>query len=132
MDEASGPAQYGSKDGFMPKCGIVLFLIGLAACSPGGQKNSQAPAGKQSAGRVADTGHTPRPVRHVAGEGLFHGYACEWDCSTHLQGYAWASEHRIENPKDCRGPSQSFVEGCLAFTGQDGPLGQREIFQDED
>lgn len=116
----------------MSKYGILILLIGLMACSPGDHRASQAAAGKSTLAKQADSGHTPRPVRHVAGEDLFHGYACAWDCSTHLKGYAWASEHKIENPKDCRGPSPSFIEGCLAFTGEEGPLGQKEIFQDED
>jgi len=110
---------------------ILMAVIGLAACSPGERKAS-APANKPGAGEQASAGNTPRPVREVPGEDLFHGYRCDWDCSRHQAGYEWASQHKIGNPKDCRGTSQSFIEGCLAFTGQEGPFGQREIFQDED
>ena len=46
--------------------------------------------------------------------------------------FAQPADHRISNPADCRGTSETFIEGCRAFAGIDGPLGEREIFQDED
>ncbi|HKD46277.1 MAG TPA: hypothetical protein VKB67_01170 [Rhizomicrobium sp.] len=110
---------------------IVMAVIGLAACSPGERKAS-AEVTKPSAGEQASAGNTPRPVHEVPGDDLFHGYRCDFDCSRHQAGYEWASQHKIDNPKDCRGTSQSFIEGCLAFTGEEGPFGQREVFQDED
>jgi hypothetical protein len=102
---------------------ILFTSLALAAAAPGASMS--APAAKP-------VGHTPRPVQDVGRADLFHGYACGNDCSIHQSGYKWGADHRIVNPADCRGTSESFIEGCRAFAGIDGPLGEREIFQDED
>ena len=77
---------------------------------------------------------SPKPVKGGTSNGplLFHGYACGGDCTSHQEGYSWASAHKIANPMDCRGNSETFIEGCRAYAGIEGPLGEREIFQDED
>jgi hypothetical protein len=118
----------------MPRPETILLLIamGLAACSPGDHKNQPLQAKKADAAHAADTGHTPLPVQNVGSADLFHGYRCDSDCSVHQAGYAWASAHKITDASNCKGTSQEFIEGCLAFTGMEGPLGEREIFQDED
>ncbi len=108
---------------------LFMAMLGIAACSPGERKASQAQ--KPAAAQVV-TGHTPLPVQNASGPIIWHGYMCDFDCSTHQAGYAWGAQHRIVNPKDCRGTSQSFIEGCWAFTGAEGPFGEKEIFQDED
>jgi hypothetical protein len=116
----------------MTKLGIILVmaLIGLAACSPNKQHASQPPAGKTA---VAKSGQTPHPVGPVVDEDLFHGWKCgDGDCSLHQAGYAWAAQHKIANPQNCQGKSESFIEGCWAYTGAEGSFGQKEIFQDED
>jgi hypothetical protein len=105
-------------------------MIGLAACSPGERKASQAAAHKAAAAQPL--GHTPHPVQDIGRADLFHGYRCGTDCSGHQKGYAWAAQHKIAKPEDCRGTSETFVEGCWAYAGKDGPLGVQEIFQDED
>ena len=51
----------------------------------------------------------------------FHGYDCSDDCSGHQAGYDWAEEHDITDPDDCGGNSDSFIEGCKAYAGEDGP-----------
>jgi len=111
---------------------LLLAMMGLAACSPGDHKAQGPQAKKADAARAASGGHTPLPVQNVGRADLFHGYPCEVDCSIHQAGYAWASTHKIANPRDCNGTSQEFIEGCLAYTGIEGPFGEREIFQDED
>ena len=35
-------------------------------------------------------------------------------------------------PAQCQGTSESFIEGCRAYAEIEGPMGEREIFQDED
>lgn len=109
---------------------ILLFSVfALAAAAPVAGLAAQA---KKPA---ATKPGSPRPLpNHTAAPGpfLFHGYACGSDCTSHQEGYAWASAHKISNPMDCRGTSETFIEGCRAFTGIEGPLGVREIFQDED
>jgi len=115
-------------------------MMGLAACSPGGKKASQPPAqaSTNADAKAADSGHTPHPVAPIVDEDLFHGWKCGGgDCSQHQAGYAWAAEHKIGDPHDCqekleKGKSESFIEGCWAYTGAEGPFGHREIFQDED
>jgi hypothetical protein len=132
----------------MPKHSIILLMvmIGTAACSPGGKKASQptaqAAATKAATpdaalAKAADAGHTPHPVAPIVDEDLFHGWKCgDGDCSIHQAGYAWAAQHKIGDPHACqeqsKGKSESFIEGCWAYTGAEGPLGHKEIFQDED
>ena len=103
------------------KTAAMLFLV--AGLLPGASLG--APAAKP-------IGHPPHPVQDVGPSDLFHGYRCGGDCSVHQHGYQWGADHNIVNPNDCRGTSEEFIEGCRAFAGIDGPLGQREIFQDED
>jgi hypothetical protein len=106
----------------------ILFAV-LALAAPA------SPAAAQANKPAATKPGSPRPMpNHTAAPGpfLFHGYACGSDCTSHQQGYAWASAHKIANPQDCRGTSETFIEGCRAFTGIEGPLGVREIYQDED
>ena len=112
------------------KTTILFTVLALGAGSPGAGVG--APASKPAAAKTV--GATPRPLKNASPSGplLFHGYACGDDCASHQDGYSWASAHQISNPRDCRGTSETFIEGCLAFAGIDGPLGEREIFQDED
>jgi hypothetical protein len=106
----------------------VILLVVLAACTPAPKKNAPPPANQLAS--VSETGgHTPLPVISYGhpGEYLFHGYRCDTDCLLHQKGYQWASEHKIVDPKDCRGTSEEFIEGCLAFSGIEGPLGERDF-----
>ena len=36
-------------------------------------------------------------------------------------------DHKIADPKECQGTSEEFIEGCLAFAGIEGPLGERDF-----
>jgi len=45
----------------------------------------------------------------------FHGYECTEDCGGHEAGYEWAEEKGIDDPEDCGGNSDSFIEGCQAY-----------------
>lgn len=49
-----------------------------------------------------------------------HGYNCTGDCSGHEAGYQWAEDSGIEDPEDCGGNSQSFIEGCQAWAEENG------------
>jgi hypothetical protein len=51
----------------------------------------------------------------VATAQTFHGYPCTVDCSGHEAGYEWADRKGIEDPDDCGGNSNSFIEGCQAW-----------------
>ena len=58
----------------------------------------------------------PAPVAPVATHSrMFSGYRCTSDCSGHEAGWQWAENQGIEDPDDCGGRSQSFIEGCIAY-----------------
>jgi hypothetical protein len=42
-------------------------------------------------------------------------HGCTQDCSGHNAGYAWAEHQDIQDPDDCDGDSQSFIEGCQDY-----------------
>lgn len=151
MDEGRERAQYAR----MRKLILLAVLTGVAACSPGKQSASQSQKTAQTEtiqtkinrakaaqvnaahtnnalAKAADLGQSPHPVAPIVDEDLFHGWRCGGDCTLHHAGYAWGERHKITNPQDCRGKSESFIEGCWAFTGAEGPFGHKEIFQDED
>jgi len=109
------------------RCGLLALVV-LAACSPA-PKSHAPPAAQEAAASASEpAGHTPFPVNgYRPGDYLFHGYRCGTDCAIHQKGFQWGSEHRIANPKDCRGTSEEFIEGCLAFAGVEGPLGERDF-----
>ena len=47
----------------------------------------------------------------------FGDFECRDDCSGHSAGYKWADKHGIDDEADCpEGNSQSFHEGCVAYT----------------
>jgi hypothetical protein len=108
---------------------LLLAFLAVAACSPDEQKTAQV--SKAAPTQSRPIGHTPEPITTATAPGplLFHGYACGHDCIGHQEGYSWASAHKIDNPADCRGTSETFIEGCKAFAGIDGPLGGRTIDQ---
>ena len=108
---------------FWKTAAIPFIALALAAGSAGASMG--APANKPAAAKSATRPGSPRPLKNAMPSGplLFHGYACGGDCSSHEDGYSWASAHQISNPRDCRGTSETFIEGCLAFAGIDGPLG---------
>lgn len=56
----------------------------------------------------------------------FRGYPCTEDCSGHEAGYEWAEEEGIEDPDDCGGNSDSFIEGCQAYAEE-----MQEEYDDE-
>ena len=49
--------------------------------------------------------------------GTFGEFDCTVDCSGHAAGFRWAESHGIDSEEDCPyGNSQSFHEGCIAYT----------------
>jgi hypothetical protein len=61
----------------------------------------------------------PTTVAHTAcaQAQTFGGFDCTEDCSGHAAGYKWADQHGIDSEYDCpEGNSQSFHEGCIAYT----------------
>ena len=107
----------------------TFLLMAVAAGISGAVMAAQAPAAKPALALPAPvtlTGHTPRPVFALADADLFHGYRCGSDnCALHQQGYQWAADHNVGDANNCHGTSEEFIEGCLAFAGIEGPLGER-------
>jgi hypothetical protein len=46
----------------------------------------------------------------------FGGYECTDDCKAHAAGYRWAEKKQITESSECPLGSNSFHEGCLAYT----------------
>ena len=129
VDGCDGPAQNAAMRTFI----FLMALAGWTACSPAKRQSAaQSPPQKSALAKAADKGQTPHPVGPIVDEDLFHGWKCGGDCSQHHAGYAWGAQHKIANPQNCQGKSESFIEGCWAYTGAEGPFGHKEIFQDED
>ena len=63
----------------------------------------------------AEDGCNDYVKENYTGNQEFGGYNCTEDCSGHEAGYGWAEENDISNIDDCRGNSQSFIEGCEAY-----------------
>jgi len=60
---------------------------------------------------------TPAPARQAGATTKRVGsYTCTSDCSGHRAGHEWARSRGITDPSQCSGNSQSFIEGCRAFT----------------
>lgn len=69
----------------------------------------------------------PRPSPRVpAPPHNWQGYRCADDCSGHEAGYQWAEQNGIDDPDDCGGRSQSFIEGCEAYAEE----AQQQMIQD--
>ena len=66
---------------------------------------------------VAAEGIT-QPIAQAQRRIAFHGYPCTVDCSGHEAGYQWAERRGLEDPADCGGNSQSFIEGCEAYAAE--------------
>ena len=47
--------------------------------------------------------------------GYYKGFECASNCSGHIAGYDWAEEKGIDDPRDCGGNSESFIEGCISY-----------------
>lgn len=71
-------------------------------------------------------GLSPAPVMAQS----FGGYPCTVDCSGHEAGYEWAQRKGISSSYGCGGNSQSFIEGCKAWT-EENEYGGGDLFGDE-
>ena len=56
----------------------------------------------------------PEVEPEMSGES-FDGNPCVGDCSGHEAGYQWAQENGIDDPGNCGGNSNSFIEGCQSY-----------------
>lgn len=112
---------------------VLLLLLFASACSTY-QSEEDSPSGEsESAEGDSDSPEAeedglsqedPEEETTSSESGLtFHGYLCRVDCSGHEAGYEWAEENGITDPDDCGGNSESFIEGCRAYAGEEGQNG---------
>ena len=104
---------------------LVVFSAGISSCS-----NEQMPSNKETDVSISPVDNAPQADAQnpriqrsspTSDTSLtFHGYECTQDCSGHEAGYQWAQEHDIDDPDNCGGNSESFIEGCRAYAEEQG------------
>lgn len=83
--------------------GVLLASVLMLACAPSDSDETDLGLGE----RDTSSGYeSPNE---------FGDYPCTDDCSGHEAGYRWAEEHGIDDPNDCDGKSNSFIEGCITY-----------------
>lgn len=82
-------------------------LVALMGCS----NHYEEPAMEITADEVPPV-EAPQPFYSASSS---PSYPCTVDCSGHEAGYQWAEENSIDDPSDCGGNSNSFIEGCEAY-----------------
>src|SRR5258708_31703006 len=88
---------------------VVIGVAGLAGILAIADQSSTAPEPvPPSHPRVTASTASYPPL-------TFRGYECTVDCSGHEAGYQWAEDNGIDDPDDCGGNSESFIEGCRAY-----------------
>jgi hypothetical protein len=70
---------------------------------------------QQQIGTTSRLGTTQSPAYYGY---AFGDYECTEDCSGHAAGYEWAEQHGIDDPDDCGGNSNSFIEGCQEYASE--------------
>ena len=103
----------------------------LAAQTAADAAVAAAAAADAAAATSADASFTEdyRPIQPATGL-YFHDDPCTIDCSGHEAGYEWAERNEVEDPSDCGGRSQSFIEGCETYAEE--LEAQREEEQQEE
>jgi len=99
----------------------VLGLLAIADRPSTSVPAAASPVSSQSAPRVIEVPPVPQlnfsgtETRTQSRPLIFKGYKCTVDCSGHEAGYQWAEDKDIDDPDDCGGNSESFIEGCQAY-----------------
>lgn len=113
---------------------LLMCLLACASCSSGAepglasmdpatglaetadeQEAVEAEEAALEAVEAADAAAAAADAVTLAPSLVFHGDACTEDCSGHEAGYQWAEENEIQDPYDCGGNSDSFIEGCESY-----------------
>ena len=97
---------------------IMIALLGCADNHDEAETEA-TPLSYSDSGSDADKGDAADGDDEVNPEPpSYMGYPCTVDCSGHEAGYQWAEEKGIDDPDDCGGNSNSFIEGCIAYAEQ--------------
>jgi len=96
----------------------ILFVSGffLSACT---SSDSSYPYSSYEDG-ITNEEHEDEPITS-------DNWNCTDDCSGHEAGYTWAEEKGIDDPSDCGGNSDSFIEGCQAYANEQSV----EVYEDD-
>ena len=87
---------------------LVPLVCGLLSCGPTKEERADT-----AADTAADNARDEMQGQTYADtEGSDE---CTQDCSGHDAGFAYAQENEIEDPDQCDGKSESFIEGCKAY-----------------
>ena len=86
--------------------GLLVFGFLVASCAPGDSEETRWEMAESGASDVVE----PGPASVELGDD-----PCTDDCSGHEAGYQWAQDNGIEDPDDCGGNSNSFIEGCVTY-----------------
>lgn len=119
--------------------GVVLFGLFTTFKEPS-SRTQPAPVNTETAMPVPPESSTaaellvpwpqqPEPATYSAPEyrmRTFQGYTCTSDCSGHEAGYEWAEAHGLDDPNDCDGNSESFIEGCRSYAEE------QEMIEEDD
>lgn len=87
---------------------LAAFLA-LGACSSA--QSEPTPEQEDRASEQAD-----EQLADASYEDVGDTSQCTEDCSGHDAGFEWARDHDVTDATECSGDSQSFVEGCEAYT----------------
>jgi hypothetical protein len=87
---------------------IILLLTGCSESATVEDTTSEETSAYDDSEQAAEEAPT------YSGES-FDGNPCIGDCSGHEAGYQWAEENGIDDPDNCGGNSNSFIEGCQSY-----------------
>jgi hypothetical protein len=107
----------------------AIFALALFFDSSDAKKTvvREAPVQDLPSGAVTNS------VSVISGERRsFGGYGCTVDCSGHEAGYEWAESNGVDDSAECRGNSESFIEGCLAYVAEQGGGTENDDAADDD
>jgi hypothetical protein len=108
---------------FVPLLWVAFAIGAIAYWSNSGDHHSQASTTTAEGDSDDDSADDP---------GTFHGDLCTVDCSGHQAGYDWAERHDIDNENNCRGNSDSFIEGCKAYVREQQGVADDDSSADDD
>lgn len=97
-----------------------IFVVNLSSCD----KSEVEPTQETTPAAFDTPAQAYQPEAQVppsTPNSSFNGYVCTDDCSGHEAGYNWAEENGIDDPNNCDGNSESFIEGCESYAEEQQP-----------
>ena len=114
MGGARGQVELGKLVVVVALLGGAAWYLNRPAATP--RLNTKPAAARAPVAPSARAPSRPAPVQRKT----FRS-PCTYDCSGHQAGYDWAEQHDIDDPDDCNGNSQSFIEGCEEYAEEQAP-----------